>query len=78
MGQDPTRAQKTLAAGGAPGQDRCMQAKDLMCREPRAVRMYDRLDAAARVMWEHDCGLCPVVDASGVLVGVPKPACAIA
>lgn len=47
-----------------------MQAKDLMCREPRAVRMYDRLDAAARVMWEHDCGLCPVVDASGVLVGV--------
>ena len=47
-----------------------MQAKDLMCREPRAVRMHDRLDAAARVMWEHDCGLCPVVDASGVLVGV--------
>jgi CBS domain-containing protein len=47
-----------------------MQAKDWMSREPRAVRMQERLDAAARVMWEQDCGICPVVDAQGVLVGV--------
>lgn len=47
-----------------------MQAKDWMSREPHAVRQHERLDAAARVMWELDCGICPVVDAHGVLVGV--------
>lgn len=47
-----------------------MNVKDLMSREVRSVRMSDRLDAAARVMWEQDCGLCPVVDSSNVLVGV--------
>jgi CBS domain-containing protein len=47
-----------------------MQAKELMTREPRAVRLHERLDAAARVMWEQDCGFCPVVDSTGVLVGV--------
>lgn len=47
-----------------------MQAKELMAREPRAVRLHERLDAAARVMWEQDCGFCPVVDSTGVLVGV--------
>ncbi len=47
-----------------------MNVKDLMSREVRSVRMTDRLDAAARVMWEQDCGLCPVVDSSNVLVGV--------
>ena len=47
-----------------------MNVKDLMSREVRSVRMTDRLDAAARVMWEQDCGLCPVVDSTNVLVGV--------
>lgn len=47
-----------------------MQAKDLMSKQPRAVRNTERLDAAARVMWENDCGFCPVVDAEGVVVGV--------
>lgn len=47
-----------------------MQAKDLMSRKPRAVRSIDRLDAAARIMWENDCGFCPVVDPDGVVVGV--------
>ena len=30
---------------------------------------HDRLDAAARVLWEQDCGFVPVVDRAGVLVG---------
>ena len=47
-----------------------MQAKELMAREPRAVRLHERLDAAARVMWEQDCGFCPVLDSTGVLIGV--------
>jgi CBS domain-containing protein len=47
-----------------------MNVSDLMCREVRVVRPVDRLDTAARTMWEHDCGCVPVVDAAGVLVGV--------
>ena len=34
------------------------------------VHDADRLDAAARLMWEQDCGIAPVVDSSNVLVGV--------
>ena len=47
-----------------------MNANDLMTRGPRSVRSTDRLDAAARVLWEQDCGIVPVVDATNVLVGV--------
>lgn len=47
-----------------------MNVKDVMTREVRSVRMADRLDAAARLMWEQDCGVAPVVDSSNVLVGV--------
>lgn len=47
-----------------------MNVNELMSREPRVVRTADRLDAAARVLWEQDCGIVPVVDASNVVVGV--------
>lgn len=47
-----------------------MNAKEVMSRDPRTARVGDRLDAVARVLWEHDCGIVPVVDAAGTLVGV--------
>ncbi len=47
-----------------------MNVNELMSREPRVVRMGDRLDAVARVLWDHDCGAVPVVDDKGLLVGV--------
>lgn len=47
-----------------------MNVNELMSREPRAVRIGERGDAAARVLWETDCGIAPVVDAAGALVGV--------
>ena len=47
-----------------------MKINEVMTREPRAVRVLDRLDAAARVLWDLDCGIVPVVDAAGALVGV--------
>ncbi|MCC7397744.1 MAG: CBS domain-containing protein [Planctomycetes bacterium] len=47
-----------------------MNVEDVMSREPRTVRVGERLDAAARVMWEQDCGFVPVVDGNGALVGV--------
>jgi CBS domain-containing protein len=51
-------------------QDRGMNVKEVMSREIKTIRMVDRLDAAARVMWEQDCGIVPVVDGNQALVGV--------
>ncbi len=47
-----------------------MNVLDVMSREPRAVRTVDRLDEAARILWEQDCGFVPVVDGAHTLVGV--------
>ena len=47
-----------------------MKVQDVMNREPHAVRIVDRLDEVARIMWEQDCGFVPVVDAANTLVGV--------
>jgi len=47
-----------------------MNVKEVMSREVRTIRMVDRLDAAARIMWEHDCGIVPVVDGNQAIVGV--------
>lgn len=47
-----------------------MNVKEVMSREVRSIRMGDRLDAAARVMWDNDCGIVPVVDGNGAVVGV--------
>lgn len=47
-----------------------MNVENVMSRDAYVVRMDDRLDAAARVLWEQDCGFVPVVDRAGVLVGV--------
>jgi CBS domain-containing protein len=62
--------EKARAAVRALAGSRDMNANDLMTRGPRSVRTTDRLDAAARVLWEQDCGIVPVVDAANVLVGV--------
>jgi CBS domain-containing protein len=47
-----------------------MNVKEVMSREIRTIRMVDRCDAAARVMWENDCGVVPVVDGNQTLVGI--------
>jgi len=47
-----------------------MKTIELMSTKPRAVRAIERLDAAARALWEEDCGVVPVVDSAGALVGV--------
>lgn len=41
-----------------------------MTREVRACAIHDSLNAAARIMWDHDCGCAPVVDAHGRLAGI--------
>ena len=46
-----------------------MNVEQLMSRNVSTCSSKDTLDCAARVMWEKDCGVVPVVDAEQV-VGV--------
>ena len=47
-----------------------MKVADLMTRDVRACSIHESLNAAARIMWEHDCGCVPVVDGHGKLAGI--------
>ena len=47
-----------------------MKVADLMAREVRACTIHESLNAAARIMWDHDCGCAPIADAHGKLVGI--------
>jgi len=46
-----------------------VKVKDVMTKEPRTCTPDMTLAAAAREMWDGDCGVLPVVD-DGTLVGV--------
>lgn len=49
-----------------------MKVEFFMTKDPRTCTAEDALAAAARIMWEHDCGCVPVVAGPGSrrLVGV--------
>ena len=47
-----------------------MKVQNLMTRDVGTCRPEDAMAAAARVMWERDCGIVPVVDEEGRVVGV--------
>lgn len=47
-----------------------MRIEDIMSSPVRTCRRDDNLGAAARIMWEHDCGVVPVTDEDGHVVGV--------
>lgn len=47
-----------------------MKVWELMEREVASCAPTDSLNAAARIMWEHDCGCVPVVDRNNVVVGM--------
>ena len=47
-----------------------MQIKNIMNQPAITCRIDDTLDQPARLMWEFDCGVVPVVDADGRLSGV--------
>jgi CBS domain-containing protein len=46
------------------------KVKNLMRTTLHTCAPGDSLAAAARIMWEQDCGIVPVVDGAGRLVGV--------
>ena len=47
-----------------------MKVSDLMTPHVRSCTIHDSLNAAARIMWDHDCGCAPVVDTHGKLIGI--------
>ena len=42
-----------------------MKVEQLMTKAVHACRPEDRLNEAARLMWEHDCGAVPVISSEG-------------
>jgi CBS domain-containing protein len=47
-----------------------VRVQDVMKESPITCLASDSLSHAAYLMWEHDCGTVPVVDAHGTLVGI--------
>ncbi len=47
-----------------------MNASDLMTRTVQSCSAGDSLWRAAQIMWEHDCGVVPVLDSEGRVIGM--------
>jgi CBS domain-containing protein len=47
-----------------------MQIKDIMSRPIVTAPVKSTLDSVARLMWEYDCGIVPIVADDGRLAGV--------
>jgi CBS domain-containing protein len=47
-----------------------MKARDIMSPLPHTCGPHTDLATVAKIMWDHDCGFVPVVDASGLVAGV--------
>ena len=47
-----------------------MKVRDLMNQAPVSCRSYTTLAAAGALMWEHDCGILPVVEETGKVTSV--------
>jgi CBS domain-containing protein len=47
-----------------------MKVSQLMKQGVCSCNLNDSLNAAAQIMWEHDCGCVPVKDSEGRVVGV--------
>jgi len=44
-----------------------MRVRELMSAPVTSIRPSDSLEQAARLLWEHDCGMLPVVDSTGAV-----------
>ena len=47
-----------------------MRVRDLMSQPVYTCTLEQPAQAAAQIMWEHDCGIVPIVDNESRLVGV--------
>lgn len=62
----PARETKSVKARAPAG----IRVKDLMTADVHSCRPEEPLSAAARLMWERDCGAVPVVDERVRVVGM--------
>jgi CBS domain-containing protein len=49
---------------------RTMKASDLMTKPVHSCQPHDDLRRAAQLMWDHDCGIVPVLDLEQNVIGV--------
>lgn len=47
-----------------------MNASDLMTTAVQSCRADDNLQRAMQIMWDHDCGVVPVVDGDNRVIGM--------
>lgn len=47
-----------------------MKVKELMTREPTTIWLTESLADAAKLMWEHDCGILPIIKDGKKVVGL--------
>lgn len=47
-----------------------MRVERVMTKDVKSCSPADFLNRAAQLMWEHDCGVLPVVDETGKVVGL--------
>lgn len=47
-----------------------MKVQEVMTKSPESCRLEDSANEAARIMWERDCGVVPVVDQQGHVAGI--------
>ena len=47
-----------------------MRIKEVMTESPQSCRVGDSANEAARIMWERDCGVVPIVDHAGKVAGI--------
>ncbi|HEX3852713.1 MAG TPA: CBS domain-containing protein [Polyangiaceae bacterium] len=47
-----------------------MKIDEIMTRNVRGISPDETLGTAAQIMWENDCGVVPVIEADGRLVGI--------
>ena len=52
------------------GRQKFMKVKDVMSQDVRICGINDNLSTAARTMWMRDCGILPIVNNKGTVVGV--------
>jgi len=47
-----------------------MKVDQVMTKNVKTCSMNDTLEVAARIMWENDCGVVPIVDSNGHAIGM--------
>ena len=47
-----------------------MRIKEVMTESPQSCRVGDSANEAARIMWERDCGVVPIIDHAGKVAGI--------